>query len=113
MTFPATRTVQRLARVDGAQDAYGDTADAWAEPVDVLVHAWAPPSADGSPVEEARNAVTRDLDLYAPAGTTGAPRDRWIVGGVTFEQVGWPEDYTNGPWSWSAGVRINLKRTEG
>lgn len=105
--------VQREAYSSDAEDAHGNPVDSYAPPVDVLVHGWAPPSGNTEPFEAGRNAVLRDLDMYAPAGTGGAPRDRWIVRGVTYEQVGHPEDYTTGPWQWAAGVRINLKRSEG
>ena len=112
-TIPAPYTVTRAPFLPGATDAHGNPVDSWGTPVSVAVHAWAPPSADTEPGDPGRSAVVRDLDLYAPAGTTGKDRDRWVVDGVTYEQVGYPEDYTKGPWQWAAGVRINLQRVEG
>lgn len=113
VTLPTPYTVTRAAFTPGATDAHGNPVDSWSVPVTVAVHAWAPPSADTDPGDPARSAVVRDLDLYAPAGTTGSPRDLWVVDGVPYTQVGHVEDYTKGPWQWVAGVRVNLKRVEG
>lgn len=112
MSLPAPYTVYREPYVPGGVDAHGDPVGTWGDPIAVAVHGWAPPSPDAEPIT-GRSAVERDLDLYAPAGTAGAPKDRWVVGGVEYSQVGWPEDFTNGPWQWAAGVRINLLRIEG
>lgn len=125
MSLPTPYVVQRAAFVAGAEDAHGNPRETWAAPVDVAVHGWAPPAADKEPSDPGRSAVIRDLDLYAPAGTTGLPKDHWALPGESagrclahptlacFAQVGYPEDYTKGPWQWAAGVRINLKRVEG
>lgn len=113
MSLPTPYTVGREAYLAGVEDDHGNPVDGYEAAVNVLVHGWSPPSGNSEPFEAGRNAVIRDLDLYAPAGTTGSPKDRWIVAGVTYEQVGWPEDYTTGPWQWAAGVRFNLKRSEG
>lgn len=111
--LPTPYTVQHLPLVADGVDAHGNEVDTWGDPVDVRVHGWGPPSADTEPFEAGRHAVIRDLDLYAPAGTTAGPRDRWVVDGVVYDQVGHVEDYTRGPWQWAAGVRVNLKRAEG
>lgn len=112
--IPTRYTVTRERFTPGAKDRHGKPADAWGPPVPVAVHGWAPPSPDTEPALEARRAVERTLDLYAPAGTAGAPRDRWTVAGVHYLQVGHPEDFTRGPWPFAAaGVRINLKTVEG
>lgn len=113
MSLPAPYTVLRAPFAPGTRDAHGNDVDTWGAPVAVAVHAWAAPAADTLPGDDNRDSVIRDLDLYAPAGTVGAPRDRWTVNGTVYEQVGHVEDYTHGPWQWAAGVRINLKRVEG
>lgn len=113
MSFPTPYTVQREPYLPGAEDAHGNPVDAWGPPDDVDVHGWGPPSADGEPAASGRDPVIRDVDLYAPAGTASGPRDRWTLDGVAYLAVGHPEDYTRGPWQWAAGVRINLKRSEG
>lgn len=115
MTWPTPRhTVTREPFTPGATNAHGDPIDAWGSPVSVAVFAWSPPSPDSEPAEQQRRAVERDLDVYAPLGTVGGPRDRWTVAGVTYLQVGYAEDYSHGPWPSDVGqLRINLKRDEG
>lgn len=113
MSLPTPYTVGHAVYVAGAEDAHGNPRDAWLPAVDVPVHGWATPGSDKEPFEPGRNAVLRDLDVYAPAGTVVAPKDHVTVDGVLYDVVGHPEDYTKGPWQWAAGVRINLKRTEG
>lgn len=113
MSLPTPYTVTREPFQPGTTDAHNNPVDAWGAPVTVEVHGWAPPSQDKEPGDDNRSAVERDLDVYAPAGTAGAPRDRWTVDGVQYRQVGHVEDYTKGPWQWAAGARINLVRVEG
>lgn len=113
MTFPTPYTVTRATHTPGALDAHGNPVDAWSDPESVKVHGWAPPSADKVPGDDNRDAVIRDLDVYAPAGTLGGPRDLWVIDGVPYTQVGHGEDFTRGPWQWAAGVRVSLKRVEG
>lgn len=113
MSLPTPYAVQHAPLVPGAVDAHGNERDAWGPPVDVAVHGWTPPSADAAPAASGRDPVVRDVDLYVPAGTACGPRDRWTLDGTVYEQVGHAEDYTRGPWSWAAGLRINLVRVEG
>ena len=111
--IPTPYTVTRAVYTPGAADAHNNVTDAWADAIPVLVHGWAPGSGDKEPAEPGRTAVVRDLDLYAPAGTVSAPRDRWTVDGTPYESVGHEEDYTHSPFGWDAGVRVNLIRVEG
>lgn len=111
--IPTPYTVTREVYTPGAADAHNNVTDAWAAAIPVLVHGWAPASADKEPFESGRSPVVRDLDLYAPSGTVSAPRDRWTVDGTPYESVGHEDDYTHGPFGWAAGVRINLLRVEG
>lgn len=125
MLFPTPYTVQWCAFVAGAEDSYGNPVDAWADPVDVKVHGWAPPSADGVAIEQGRAPIERDKDLYVPPGTASGPRDHWILPGepatdcpthpdvACFEQVGYADDFTKGPFGYTAGLRINLLRVVG
>ena len=105
--------VARLPYGAMVSDPYGDPVESWGAPVDVPVYGWVSPSADGAPFEQSRGAIVRDLDLYAPPETPSAPRDRWLICGTLYEQVGHAEDFTRGPFRFTAGLRINLKRVEG
>lgn len=111
--LPTPHTVTRSAFTPGSVDALNNAVDAWGAPGSVAVHGWAPPSADATPFEQARSAIIRDLDLLVPVGTVNGPRDRWTVGGVVYEQVGHAEDYSHGPFGFTGGLRINLRRAEG
>ncbi|MCG7284966.1 hypothetical protein MHY85_03135 [Cellulomonas sp. ACRRI] len=113
MGLPTPYTVVRLPYIPGTTNAHGNPVDTWGAPATLAVHGWAPPSADKTPSDSARDAVERDLDLYAPAGTPGSHKDLWVIEGVPYSQSGHVEDYTKGPWQWAAGLRINLKRVEG
>jgi hypothetical protein len=113
MSLPTPYTLAHEVYDPGPKNAHGNRTDAWHPPVDLLVHGWAPPSADTAPFEAGRSPVVRDLDLYAPAGTVAAPKDRITVLGDAYLVVGHPGDFTHGPWQWKAGVRIHLKRAEG
>lgn len=113
MGLPTPYTVGHEAHLAGEADAHGNPVDGYAPAVDLLVHGWAPPSGSTEPFEAGRNAVIRDLDVYAPAGTVVGPQDRITVQGIVYEVVGYVEDFTTGPWQWAAGVRINCKRAEG
>lgn len=111
--IPTPWTVKRHAFTPSTTGGY-DGPGTWAtEGVDVAVHSWAPAGADSAPSEQQRSSVIRDVDLLVPAGTESAPRDRWVVGGETFDQVGHAEDFTHGPFGYAGGLRINLKRAEG
>src|SRR5699024_12445153 len=60
-SIPTPYAVQRFPFQPGATNDYGNPVDGWADPVGVLVHGWAPPSADEVPFEQGRSAVVRDL----------------------------------------------------
>lgn len=114
MSLPTPYTVQHEVYESDAEDSRGNAIDRWLPPVALEVHGWATPASDQETFEPGRNAVERDLDLYAPGGTSASPRDRITIPGEgLFQVVGRHQDFTKGPWQWNAGVRINLKRTEG
>lgn len=112
--LPTPYAIMRTPRISGAKDALGVPVVTYGPPVATPVHGWSPPLVDTENGDPGRaDMVSRFLDVYAPVGTPGGPLDRWSVEGVIYEQVGYPSDYTHGPWQWSAGLRIRLKRVEG
>lgn len=100
-----------LPFVAGATDAHGNPIDGWGPPVTQPVHGWAGPS--GEPSERGRDAITWDLDLYAPAGFVVGPRDHVVLLGETYDVDGDVEDFTHGPYQSRGGLRVSLKRSEG
>lgn len=107
----ATRPVAVRPFTPG-EDDHGAPTDAWAPAQSVPVYGWAP-AAMSQPIEGNRRPVDIDVDVYAPPGTATGPRDLWLLPTGDFEQVGYVEDFTNGPFWQGSGVRVGLKRVEG
>lgn len=90
---------------DGSDNAVDGT------PVQVM--GWAP--ADSTEPQQAR--VVHDIDLYVPPGVAVTPQDvvdlplDRSVG--RFEVVGHPDDWTKGPFGFTPGAVVKLKRVEG
>ena len=109
--FPERFTVQHEVFTPGVEDSQGNEVDAWAAPVAVRVYGWAPPSGDRE-IRDTRTGVERDLDLYCRTPFAG-PRDRVTIRGERFTVVGHPENYDFGPFGFTPGCRVNLRRVEG
>lgn len=91
----------------------GGRKDAWGNPEKVSIFGWAPSSMRQG-IDGIRRPVAWDVDVYAPVSVEGNPRAKWDLGdGRVYEQVGYAEDFTHGPFGFTPGVRINLKRIEG
>lgn len=103
--------VQHLAKTEDAEDSWGTKHPVWADPIEVEVFGWSPPSPD-TEIRDIGSGVRRDLDLYAPTGFA-RPGDHVVIEGETYEVIGYPEDFTHGPFGFPAGYRINLQRVEG
>lgn len=121
MTFPTPYTVGWHHHSDGDDDGYGETADIYTPPlVDVhgtpvagaptQVHGWAPPGARGN-AEPDPERVIHDLDLFVPITVESSPKDIVDLPVGRFEVVGWPLDYTHGPFSPGfGGLVVRLKK---
>lgn len=95
--------------VGTVEDDYGNETASWAaKPVKRSVYGWAPAGTNESTAS--RQTVTADLELYAPSGFTLDPRDRVRILGRTYEVAGDVEDFDHGPFGYSPGVRVNLRR---
>jgi hypothetical protein len=98
-----------LPYVGTVEDDYGNTVDAWATvPKRKHVYGWAPAGTNESTAS--RQTVTADLELFAPSGFTLDPRDHVRILGQTYEVQGVVEDFDHGPFGFSPGVRVNLRR---
>ena len=108
------RHVVQYQQFTPGKDSHGATIDAWGPVEAITVFGWAPAATgrDRQPIDDNRRPVITDLQLLVPAGTPGAPRDKWILLGQPYEQVGAVEDYTHGPRP-GGGYRINLRRVDG
>lgn len=115
MTFPALFTVGWHTRSDGELSARNEllsvfTPELSDEGESRPVMGWGP--AGQSEPDEDR--VESGLLLYVPPGWVSGPRDVVDVPGEgRFEQVGWPEGYSSGPFGFSPGGVVRLKRVQG
>lgn len=109
----ATRFIAKLALYEPQPNTRGGRKDSWKPYRLVEIFGWAPSGMEQG-VDGMRRPVAWDVDVYAPLGVEGNPRAKWVLDdGRTYEQVGYPEDFTHGPFGFSPGLRINLKRIEG
>lgn len=75
------------------------------------VYGWAP--AGTSEFDDRQEQVTHDLDLYAPPGFRVTAADRVRVVGDVYEVEGRVQDFNHGPFGFTPGVRVKLRRVTG
>lgn len=108
--FPLPWSCQRLAWSGGAEDDHGNAVPSWASPVTVECMWWSPTSYEPLLEPTGGDRVIVDLVLVVAASQVVDHRDRFIVGGKTFEVVGLPKDYNHGPFGFAPGrIVIDLK----
>jgi hypothetical protein len=107
----AEQTIGHMVWSAGATDAHGNPVDEWAAPVNVAVYGYGPPAVRAE-TEPGGTQVVSHLEVYAPPFIVD-PRDRMVVDGVTYGVSGEVGDWDNGPFRYTPGVVIRLKRVEG
>lgn len=107
----ATFTIGVRRYLGGVEDAHGNVTDTWAAEEQVGVYAIAPAGSDEPGA--GRDAVTDDLDVYAPPSVDIGPRDKLTINGSPYDAEGRPADYTQGPYTSRPGVVIRARRVEG
>ncbi len=115
MNFPITGSLSHQRFTDGPIGLDSMPAwPVWGDPVYVDSYGWWQPSPDQIlGVSPGRRANEIHLAVLVPQGTICGDRDKWIVGGVTFEQVAGAQDYSHGPFSASVPLVVYLKNVEG
>lgn len=111
MAFPLNQTIGHAIYTPGAPDSHNNPTDAWANPVDVLVYGYGPPIRTAE-AEPGGTQVIQDLQIYAPVFAVD-PRDRFVIGALTYMVIGEVRDWDNGPFNFSPGMVVNLKRVQG
>lgn len=107
--FPTPWTVDVLPYVGTVENEFGNTVDVWATvPVVEPVFGWAPAGTNESTAS--RQTVTADVELLAPSVFTLDPRDHVRILGQTYEVQGVVESFDYGPFGYTPGVRVNLRR---
>lgn len=71
------------------------------------------PGQSSEPLQEARNAVLTQPEVYAPVGSDVLAGDRVVVRGKTYDVDGDPADWRSPFTGWQPGMVIALKRVEG
>lgn len=113
--FPFGETVTRL-RATPATDPYSGEATGldWSSPSSLTIEGCGfNPGQSSEPLQDARNAVITQPEVYAPPGSDVLPGDRLVVRGVTYEVDGRPAAWRSPFTGWEPGMVIALKDVEG
>lgn len=110
MRRQAAITIGVRRYLGGVEDAHGNVTDTWAPEEPTGVFAIAPAGSDEPGT--GRDAVTDDLDVYAPLVDIG-PRDKLTINGAPYEVDGYPANYNQGPYTSRPGVVIRARRVQG
>lgn len=113
--FAHGETVTRL-RATMVLDPYsGENGEpSWDDPDELDISGCAfDPGGSSEALDLARNVVTTQPKVYAPAGSDIAAADRVVVRGVTYEVDGNPALWRSPFTGWEPGLVVALKSSEG
>ncbi len=106
MDLPTPYTLGVKRYQPGAKDSHNNPVDAWADPVDWPVYAYAS-GANAEPSEAGRDLSLVLWTVYAPSGDTlPAALDRVVLDGDEYAVEGEPRDYSHDPWSNHVGGAV-------
>jgi hypothetical protein len=105
-----SETVQHLPFVEGAEDAHGNPAETWADPVDVGIYAFDPGSS--SEPRDGQDRVIVAPTIYMPDDVVFGSRDRVVVRGKTYEVDGETREWRHPSFPFRGNV-ATLRRVEG
>lgn len=113
--FTHGETITRLratAEVDPYSDEPADTD--WDSPDQLPIPGCGfNPGRSSEPLQDARNAVVTQPEVYAPTGSDVLAGDRLVVRGVTYDVDGDPASWVSPFTGWAPGVVIPLKVVSG
>lgn len=117
MSFPTPFTVGHHTYSSTTEDDYGREGITFtpardADGVEKAVYGWANPTGT-EPKLAGHDRVVVEMELYSPPAFNPGPHDLIDLPGGQFEVIGYPEDYTHGPFGFQPGYVINLRRVEG
>ena len=110
--FPAPYTVQVSRWTLGEPDKYGEREKVYGPPVAREVYGWAPPGVEDELFSSNRDAVVQDLDVYVPPSFEISPDDLMVIGGEEFRVLGGLRDFNNGPFRFTPGRAVRVKRVK-
>lgn len=112
--FPYGETVTRQRAVQVSDPYSGETTASWTNPAEVTISGCAfDPGSSGETLDLARNVLTTQPKVYAPAGSDITAADRLVVRGVTYEVDGDVAEWRSPFTGWEPGIVVPLKRSEG
>lgn len=117
MTFPLLFEVGVHTYSPGSSDGYGGTEDTYTPPVGETgvtqkVYGWSAPRSE-EPKVAGHDRVVVDVELLAPPGFQVGAHDLVDLPDGVYEVVGQPEDYNHGPFGFTPGLVVNLRKVEG
>jgi hypothetical protein len=108
----ASLIVQRLPRIGGTTDDYGNEVETYGPAEDVGVFEFDPGSSSEPRLPNQERVITEPA-LYAPFDTPFAETDKCIVDGVEYKVEGVPSRYRNRHAGKSPGAVVHLRRVSG
>jgi len=117
VTFPLRFTVGLHTYSEGTADGYNESAAVYT-PVKTVagtsyrVYGWSTPTST-EPKLAGHDRVIVDVELLVPPGFPAGPHDLIDLPDGQYEVLGQPEDYNNGPFGFTPGLVVNLRRTTG
>lgn len=111
--LPTPYVVEVRRRAVDSVDRHGNPVHEWAASHYVAVHGVAPGSGEDMTTRSRPDAERIDATLYAPVGADVVVEDRVVWRGDTYRVPTTPDDWSGGPWEFSAGVAVPLVRVVG
>lgn len=108
----ANVTIGHRAYQAGVKDAHGNVVAEHGTVVNLEVYAVYPRTST-EPDDPNRTLTVTGLAVLAPPGVTVDPRDLFVWQGEDYEVVGDVADWNTGPFDYSPGIEVLLKRAEG
>lgn len=117
MTFPLLFTVGWHQYSNGPTDAYGEVTPVYTPPLNqagtqIAVYGFNVHSTSHNPVS-GHDRIIVDAELWVPPGCPIGTYDYVDLPDGQYLVEGQPEDWGHGPFGWSPGLQINLRKISG
>ncbi|GAA5096828.1 hypothetical protein [Nocardia iowensis] len=120
MNLPLRHTLSHHRHRDGGTDSHGNPVSLYTPPLDetgiaVRVYGWGP-ARSSEPDLDGHTRVITEVEVYAPAQFHPSPADLIdLPSGPAgrFEVIGVAADANHGPFDWTPGNVITLRKVDG
>ena len=112
MMYPLAHAVTHRPYLAGTEDAHGNPTTGYGPSAEVRVYGWHTGQTT-EPSLAGHDRVELEGQVFAPGSFRPGPLDLIVLGGEDFEVVGHPEDYNHGPFGFTPGVVVNVRRVTG